>query len=169
MSFERACGVVFTWEREAPRARRNRESNGYPGREELSTEKSTEVAVWHPWGNGAGWDQCVESISFTHALTHELTCSQKLVHRNVTSRFTMARQSQRRSREEESISEDQIIAILKESEGGVEMGELCRRHGIAKACFLPLEEQVRRFRTERVSQVIRELVSRQVPSFTPCR
>ena len=32
-------------------------------------------------------------------------------------------------------SEDQIIAILKESEGGVETGELCRRHGIAKACF----------------------------------
>jgi hypothetical protein len=32
-------------------------------------------------------------------------------------------------------SEDQIIAILKESEAGVETGELCRRHGIAKACF----------------------------------
>ena len=32
-------------------------------------------------------------------------------------------------------SEDQIIAILKESEGGVETGELCRRHGIARACF----------------------------------
>ena len=32
-------------------------------------------------------------------------------------------------------SEEQIIAILKESEAGVETGELCRRHGIAKACF----------------------------------
>ena len=32
-------------------------------------------------------------------------------------------------------SEEQIIAILKESEGGMETGELCRRHGIAKACF----------------------------------
>ena len=32
-------------------------------------------------------------------------------------------------------SEDQIIAILKESEAGVETGELCRRHGIAKACI----------------------------------
>ena len=31
-------------------------------------------------------------------------------------------------------SEGQIISILKESEGGVETGELCRRHGIAKAC-----------------------------------
>lgn len=32
-------------------------------------------------------------------------------------------------------SEDQIIAILKESEAGVETGELCRRRGIAKECF----------------------------------
>ena len=32
-------------------------------------------------------------------------------------------------------SEDQIIAILNESEGGMETGELCRRHGIVKACF----------------------------------
>ena len=32
-------------------------------------------------------------------------------------------------------SEDQIIAILKESDAGVETGELCRRHGIARACF----------------------------------
>ena len=32
-------------------------------------------------------------------------------------------------------SEEQIITILKESEGGLETGELCRRHGIAKACF----------------------------------
>ncbi len=32
-------------------------------------------------------------------------------------------------------SEEQIIAILKESDAGMETGELCRRHGIAKACF----------------------------------
>jgi putative transposase len=32
-------------------------------------------------------------------------------------------------------SEEQIIAILKESEAGVETGELCRRHGIARGCF----------------------------------
>jgi putative transposase len=30
-------------------------------------------------------------------------------------------------------SEEQIIAILKESEAGVEPGELCRRHGITRA------------------------------------
>ena len=29
-------------------------------------------------------------------------------------------------------SEEQIIAILKESEAGVEPGELCRRHGITR-------------------------------------
>ena len=33
-------------------------------------------------------------------------------------------------------SEDQIIAILKESEGGVETGELCRRHGIRERAFI---------------------------------
>jgi putative transposase len=32
-------------------------------------------------------------------------------------------------------SEEQIIAILKESDAGVETGELCRRHGITRACF----------------------------------
>jgi putative transposase len=32
-------------------------------------------------------------------------------------------------------SEEQIIAVLKESEAGVETGELCRRHGIARACY----------------------------------
>jgi hypothetical protein len=30
-------------------------------------------------------------------------------------------------------SEEQIIAVLKESEAGVETGELCRRHGITRA------------------------------------
>jgi len=32
-------------------------------------------------------------------------------------------------------SEEQIIAILKESEAGVETGELCRRHGITRGCY----------------------------------
>jgi putative transposase len=32
-------------------------------------------------------------------------------------------------------SEEQVIAVLKESEAGVETGELCRRHGITRACF----------------------------------
>lgn len=32
-------------------------------------------------------------------------------------------------------SEEQIIAVLKESEAGVETGELCRRHGITRASF----------------------------------
>ena len=32
-------------------------------------------------------------------------------------------------------SEEQIIAILKESEAGVETGELCRRHGITRECY----------------------------------
>ena len=32
-------------------------------------------------------------------------------------------------------NEEQIIGILKESEAGAETGELCRRHGIARASF----------------------------------
>jgi len=36
---------------------------------------------------------------------------------------------------ESRFSEEQIIAILKESETGVETGELCRRHGITRGCF----------------------------------
>lgn len=32
-------------------------------------------------------------------------------------------------------SEEQIIAVLKESEAGAETGELCRRHGITRPCF----------------------------------
>ncbi len=34
-------------------------------------------------------------------------------------------------------SEEQIIAVLKESEAGVETGELCRRHGITRASYEP--------------------------------
>lgn len=32
-------------------------------------------------------------------------------------------------------TEEQIIAILRESEAGVETNELCRRHGITRTCF----------------------------------
>jgi putative transposase len=32
-------------------------------------------------------------------------------------------------------NEEQMIAILKESEAGVETGELCRRHGMTRASF----------------------------------
>ena len=32
-------------------------------------------------------------------------------------------------------SEEQIIGILKEAEGGAEVTELCRRHGISDATF----------------------------------
>jgi putative transposase len=41
-------------------------------------------------------------------------------------------------------SEEQIIAVLKEAEGGPKVAELCRRHGISDATFLHLAEQVRR-------------------------
>ena len=41
-------------------------------------------------------------------------------------------------------SEEQIIAILKESEAGVGTEELCRRHGDHAGVFLPLEGEVRR-------------------------
>lgn len=32
-------------------------------------------------------------------------------------------------------TEEQIIAVLKESEAGAKTGELCRRHGISDATF----------------------------------
>ena len=32
-------------------------------------------------------------------------------------------------------SEEQIITILKEAEGGAKIAELCRRHGISDATF----------------------------------
>ena len=34
-----------------------------------------------------------------------------------------------------AFSEEQIIAVLKESEAGVETGELCRQHAVTRACF----------------------------------
>jgi len=41
-------------------------------------------------------------------------------------------------------TEEQIIPILREGEAGIGITELCRRHGITKQNFLPLEGEVRR-------------------------
>ena len=32
-------------------------------------------------------------------------------------------------------TEEQIVSVLKESEAGLEMGELCRKHGISQQTF----------------------------------
>ena len=67
-------------------------------------------------------------------------------------------------------SEDQIIAILKESEAGVETGELCRRYGIAKAGFyrwkskyggLELSEARRLKQLEEENRQLKHIVAEQ--------
>jgi putative transposase len=67
-------------------------------------------------------------------------------------------------------SEDQIIAILKESDAGVETGELCRRHGIARACFyrwknkyggMELSEAKRLWQLEEENRQLKHLVAEQ--------
>ena len=67
-------------------------------------------------------------------------------------------------------SEEQIISILKESEGGLETGEPCRRHGIAKACFcrwkskdggLELSEARRLRQLEEENRQLRHIVAEQ--------
>ena len=47
----------------------------------------------------------------------------------------MARQGRGGEVRKSRFNEEQIIAILKVSEAGVETGELCRRHGITRASF----------------------------------
>ena len=41
-------------------------------------------------------------------------------------------------------SEEQIIAILKQSEAGMKTSEVCRQNGHLRTNLLPLESQVRR-------------------------
>jgi putative transposase len=47
----------------------------------------------------------------------------------------MPRQGQGGVVRKSRFNEEQIIAILKESESGMETGELCRRHGITRGSF----------------------------------
>jgi len=67
-------------------------------------------------------------------------------------------------------SEEQIIAVLKESEAGVETAELCRRHGITRACFyrwkskfggLELSEAKRLRQLEEENQQLKHIVAEQ--------
>ena len=67
-------------------------------------------------------------------------------------------------------SEEQIIGVLKESEAGVETGELCRRHGIARACFyrwkgkfggLELSEAKRLRQLEEENRQLKHIVAEQ--------
>lgn len=54
----------------------------------------------------------------------------------------------RRSR----FTEKQIIGVLKEAEGGAEVKQICRRHGIKPGHVLPIAEEVRRAGGERCPQ-----------------
>jgi putative transposase len=67
-------------------------------------------------------------------------------------------------------SEEQIIAVLKESEAGVETGELCRGHGIRRACFyrwkskfggLELSEAKRLRQLEEENHQLKHIVAEQ--------
>ncbi len=42
------------------------------------------------------------------------------------------------------LSEPQILAILRQAEGGVPVPELCREHGMSTASFLQMAIQIRR-------------------------
>lgn len=51
-------------------------------------------------------------------------------------------------------NEEQIIAILKESEAEMETGELCRRYGIYQGELLSLEVEVWRTRNQRLGECL---------------
>lgn len=72
-------------------------------------------------------------------------------------------------------NEAQIIAILKESEAWVETGELCRRHGIARACFyhwkskyggMELTEAKRLRQLEEENRQLKHIVAEQAVDIT---
>ena len=42
-------------------------------------------------------------------------------------------------------TEEQIIRVLKEAEGGLKVSDLCRQQGISEATVLPVEVQVQRY------------------------
>jgi putative transposase len=49
--------------------------------------------------------------------------------------------NERTRHEEEPISDEQIIGILKQHEAGVKTAELCRQHGISAATFYQWEQK----------------------------
>ena len=42
-------------------------------------------------------------------------------------------------------TESQIIAVLKETDAGMKVEEVCRKHGISSATYLQLENQIWRY------------------------
>ena len=82
----------------------------------------------------------------------------------------MARQGRGGEVRKSRFNEEQIITILKESEAGVETGELCRRHGITKASFyrwnskyggLELSEAKRLKQLEEENRQLKHIVAEQ--------
>jgi putative transposase len=82
----------------------------------------------------------------------------------------MARQGRGGEVRKSRFNEEQIITILKESETGVETGELCRRHGITKASFyrwkskyggLELSEAKRLKQLEEENRQLKHIVAEQ--------